>query len=80
MHGGPTKQYLCFNTDLNILARKILSHSESHFEDFYTSFLPGKKHIQKWSHYLHSLQAYDFHFSLPAETSTRVFTLLNETT
>lgn len=43
MLGGPTKQYLCFNTDLNILARKILSHSESHFEDFYTSFLPEKK-------------------------------------
>lgn len=43
MHGGPTKQYLCFSTDLNIWARKILSHFESHFEDLYTSFLPEKK-------------------------------------
>lgn len=43
MRGGPTKQYLCFNTDLNIWARKILSHFESHFEDLNTSFLPGKK-------------------------------------
>lgn len=43
MHGGPTKQYLHFKTHLNIWARKILSHFQSHFQRPIHQFAPWKK-------------------------------------
>jgi len=80
MHGGPTKQYLRFKTDLNIQARKILSHFESHFQRLIHQFGPWKKSHTEVESLLTFLQQSDFHFSIPVETSTQVFTLLNETT